>query len=483
MSPTRLDELSDHALLNILRYLSDKPSRKEWSQYVSTSDALMSIHPSCPLSRVAGSSFPHVNCAFDVPDGERNSTQPGMVNLEMGDSYSRMIEWLEHAGESVTSVRVDGDMYHAGIEGIPSLLQSLEVRAIALRCLDISNHLDITLLWSGLLRATGGRLEKLVANCRQQMEIEKHCRSLRVLKLSVIFSIRVSMLHALGPTLKNLGVSAWTWQGVPTGQQVRELCPNLSSVHLDVSSANDASLTEYAELLCSYGDRLRFADLRALSAALCERVCASCPNLRCTIGPKKLPEMMRAMGSSLKTIMWDWGDKIECKNLTSFAGSCNAIQSIYLREYPDNAARVLRGLLHSDNPLLTFLSLDVSGEGDVGPALRELGARAGTLRKLMYVGTVMTGHTLEAVARGAPLLERVEIELTEDEISRRPERVVRFTKAFLECPKLRYFYVHTQDWDEDRSVHLDEIAIACRRARFQRKFPLYVNLFEIEYLL
>lgn len=49
MLSSRLHELTESALHNVLRHLSSKPSKLDWVSFVQIQDALMAVHPSIPL--------------------------------------------------------------------------------------------------------------------------------------------------------------------------------------------------------------------------------------------------------------------------------------------------------------------------------------------------------------------------------------------------------------------------------------------------
>lgn len=88
-------------------------------------------------------------------------------------------------------------------------------------------------------------------------------------------------LCAAGPILATLEIYADPVLHEREFKQLQELCRNLSSITL--RACTEESESACADLLCSYGSLLQYADLGWMPVPLCERITKSFENMHCEL--------------------------------------------------------------------------------------------------------------------------------------------------------------------------------------------------------
>lgn len=479
MSSTRLDDLSDEALQNVVRHLSSKPRKVNWTKYVRPQDALTSVHSSSPLSDVASSSFP-------------------VITLPM--SHELVAEWLQSAGESLVDLTMNRGALH-GLGSIEPTLESLVGNSRALRRLDIG-HLSPTLP-NDLLRATRGRLHELVANRWAMKGIELHCMGLRKLVLYVAHYDYPAgrgldgMLRAAGSTLESFKIRAESIMcSRKQFEEVREHCPKLSSIH--ILAFGDATLSAYADLLCSYGAQLRFVHLHQMSTSLCERVVASCERFRCGLDRMHADDLlgkMNVLGTRVTRVRMLLGmslveERLCTRDISSASLSCTRLEQICLDVCSASAASAIKALRCDEMPLLSEFDLNICDVDEVGggggEGLWELSKYAASLRSFSFNGLLQDNAAFEALALGSPTLQRVRLcfpdNFTFDRGGEMPAwyqtRVEDVVNTFLDCPKLRQLRLQA---GERRKRPLETITNMCRRMQLTTKPDLNVTVLGVDY--
>lgn len=255
MSPTRLHELPESALQRVLRHLSSKPARWNWRSFVDSEDALTALYHCSALRGVARESFKRI-VVHVLDNGERELGNLDMVHLR---STNDLIRWCQAAGESLTELAFAADRHRdVARKEDESILQALEGNCHFLRRLDF---IDFEILKTDMVKAslerTRGRLRQFSTPSLipRAPAIERHCIGLRKLVLFGSYFNILEILRFAGPTLESIHYLHPMAKG--NFKKIRELCPKLSSILLHAE--NDGFLSDYADLLCSYGEQVRCA--------------------------------------------------------------------------------------------------------------------------------------------------------------------------------------------------------------------------------
>lgn len=210
MSLTYLDQLPGAAQRIVVRHLSSNPKKISWTKYVQAEDALNAMHPFCPLSIVARSSFTGIN------HGDMTSLKPSEVRLSR-EQTPVLAEWLQVFREllfhlTLNSALLQGDHDFGNIK---PKLELLRGNCLGPRRLDIrhlSSGLPDSLLW-----ATIGRLRELTASQWVTSGIDQNCIGLRKLvlyssshecpvgEMNKVWHLN-NLLLAAGPTLETIKI-------------------------------------------------------------------------------------------------------------------------------------------------------------------------------------------------------------------------------------------------------------------------------------
>lgn len=122
----------------------------------------------------------------------------------------------------------------------------------------------------------------------------------------------------------------------------------------------------YAELLCSLGPLLKFAELKDLPATLCNQVVSACSNIRCRFvldwyDGNAGVDKFSALGPLIAELTWDMTeDDTNDSSLELAARSCSCLESIKLygaEDSSENLGYAILQLLCAKRPQLTSLVL------------------------------------------------------------------------------------------------------------------------------
>lgn len=501
MERTRLHELPESALQNVLRNLSSKPARLSWVPFVDSNDAITAMDPSCALCGVARASFTRL-CTKStiVTEDERN----WVVLSEVSEPWLPP-KWLQTDGEYLTELRMDIELTAFDSGRIDEMLQELERNCLALRHLDIvnvsRNEIVATRVRRHLLEKTRGRLHELVAKTVDIPAIQLFCSGIKKLVLGDISRHGfLDMLSVVGPTLESINCRAELSER--DCEQTQQLCPKLFYIVLWVRNHHSA----YAGLLCSYGAQLRYAEFHSLGVANLERIMISCPNVRCSLDLIQYMDdghtvdddghtldEWKVLGPCAKSAFLDLDDLQNEHNMQevklALRPSVN-LEDVSLHVSPDDAVRGVKELFCYDRPLLTSLELGIYGDNgdDLGEVLQELSAHVGHLRKFSFKANSEDNGSFEAVARNALMLEDVRIRFNDRILGENvpgltapeyEEQLAGTVAAFLKCPKLRLLEVFPDIKDEEE---IEAIANLCCRVRLKGSNRFYVKVHGIEYL-
>lgn len=301
MSPTRLYDLPERALQNMLCKLSSKPAKGDRFAYVEPDDALMAVDPASALYDVARASFPNLSTTA-YPENDEGY----VVYLRNESDPSCLTRWLRSAGESLTALTLGNRICAADSDTLEEMLQVLEKNCVAVRRLDIdgcfmyhSIH-EKSDLSKIILEKTRGRLHELVAREFDAPAIEQHCSGLKVLHLQGRCDRFLDVLRVVGPTFESI-----QYRGRLISidfEQIQKLCLKLSSIDLMAECEHRAA---YTDLLCSYGAQLRFTVFGWNFMPDCERILSSCPNLRCSLMLEThYDEFVDLSGEEIDSIVW-----------------------------------------------------------------------------------------------------------------------------------------------------------------------------------
>lgn len=214
----------------------------------------------------------------------------------------------------------------------------------------------------------------------------------------------------------------------------------------------------------------------------------ACPNMRrdaTSVGLRsRFLEFLQAAGRSLKqnetcTKSDEIDDNGEALGIAT--RTCTGLESISLTGTADQLTRTIAELYCVSRPCLTKFHLQFKKKGDVVPALRELGNRAAVLHDFAYDGVLPEIGAFDVIARGAPLLEFVRIDLFYN-MQRIPDfeaRVVDIVQTFATCPGLRLLEI----WEVTGfTSRLDAVADICARLRLGKGCTASVTVLGTDYL-
>lgn len=236
---------------------------------------------------------------------------------------------------------------------------------------------------------------------------------------------------------------------------------------------NPRELSAYAELLCSYGEQLRFLRVDEFSEDALRRLVTACPRMKCEDQNALRPDLS-VLETSLRKVRMFVRSDIDVNALATDMESCSAIEDIKLHANKHNVADSARGLLMFDKTFLaSFNIIMVSGWGDDG--LWELSQKAENLRTFSFAGNLFDLDALQAIADGAPRLEMVTIFHGVCEDIRylmrgmRPERLTDTVRIFVECPNLIYLEVSFNNKEPVRLTSVVDLVCPLRVKGKRRK--------------
>lgn len=239
--------------------------------------------------------------------------------------------------------------------------------------------------------------------------VKNQCTGIRSLSLEGRPKNLGNLLAAVGPSLESIKNSSDCPSDSCEIKQVQAPCPNLSNVSLEVIYDTQSALPDYADLLCSYCPKLKFATMGELPVPLCTQVVSVCPNMRCLyhIGYSALDgafDTLAAIGPSLKELEYiarstDFNDL----RLGLAMRLCSSLVRVDLDSTDLTSEQTVHGikqLFDDEIPLL-------SSADEFSDAVMKTGQRAGTLHKFSFSGRVEGKGAFQAFVQGAPLLRNV----------------------------------------------------------------------------
>lgn len=184
---------------------------------------------------------------------------------------------------------------------------------------------------------------------------------------------------------------------------MRNFCPNLSNISIEV---HPHELSSFAELLYSYGEKLRLLDINQFPVEIREKLVVACPLMQCK-GRVKFTAGIGVLARRVRDLVIDICPDESAENLdrlTWDVQACSAIEDISLTVGEENGTEVVQGLFRFEKPFLSSIKLVMSEDSFGDEALLELAKHAGSLRSLIYAGDLEDVRALEAIVRAAPLL-------------------------------------------------------------------------------
>lgn len=431
---SRLEEIPDEAVLNVIRYLSRAPSKVDWVSSIDHVDALSTLLLPGSLSEISRALFTRLSvghrrliCAGGTPIEES-----GTIYLPR-DDVGLLTKWLRVCGKGLTSLAFESSMTDKFEDDLRSMLRALEEDCPVLRRLDIRN-IGVSPFSRAVLRARDGKLVELAGAGEHSADIERYCRGLRSLVLTNVPANLRDVLRTVGPTLETIEVlQPWACSRADM-QTVKELCPKLVHVAFKVERGSPGE--PYSDLLQSYGQQLQFASLGRMSKHLCEAVVDACPNLTCEADfmTDSWLDRMLVLAPSLKRLHVFVDAEVDGEKLAEAGGMCRLLEEVQLSTTSERAACAVEEVLSGENPRLTSFKLGLVNKGSANEALYVLGSRATTLDEFCFLGELPDTKAFDAVVEGAPLLQKVCIRL-HGPVEHEP--VESIVKAFVNCLKLK----------------------------------------------
>ncbi len=324
---THLDGLPDDALMSILRSTHHVPS--EWKSRTS-----LFFSKTSPFQTVASTMFNTVNLVAEKMirlQPEKATLKVGVSDTSEENVHSFALEALRVCGESVKKVTLD--FYHYLH---PNANTSMLMKYIVKYCpnvekvsLDGGKEDDCNLI----LRHFGPQLHFLKLDkhdcnlilrhfgphlhfLKLDKQMRKHLDLSRCLNLKE-FKFYGDRLTDLKPYWGNLGrvlekvhlgcESRDSKHWVETLDQIRENCPNLTTITMDIQLNLLFALIgkeRYLLFLLSYGKNLIRANVEGLQAEDFTRLCNTCPNLRLTYFVERWRDLkaLRALKSHVRNL-------------------------------------------------------------------------------------------------------------------------------------------------------------------------------------
>lgn len=228
----------------------------------------------------------------------------------------------------------------------------------------------------------------------------------------------------------------------------RELCGKLTHILFNVEEGDTSGFKAYAGLLKSFGEQLRFGHVGLMPEKLCKEIVSACPNMLCGADLYERDdweERMLALSPALKRIGAKVDAEVEWQIFSRAARECSKLEEIVLHTDPEQAARAVRELFCVEKPGLKLFHFYVHGKGSGTQALHELSTGARSLEKFLFHGPTEHPEVFRAVARGTPMLRRVDIQSPTTGTSTQgmgsQEYVQRVTRAFRICRHLENIQV------------------------------------------
>lgn len=332
MGETYFEMLDVDAISNVIRFLSMRPLRGDWHNFVEADDLLALYEAGGALSAGGRITFSGIGCARHVDDdwcgprrecaclSEEKRPRTALLASEGRCGVARV---LAKAGDSFTQFtctrgRDVGSKCARALAKYGENVKELRIRAIVTaECLEV------------ILGARGGSLEMLEVNTRAPRVAEvvvKHCEMLRELVLIDEHRSLTRILGAVGAGLSSLTIKpALTRAHI---EAIRDHCRNVQTVHVWCEAALYQAL---AEMYVSFGRQLRFAPLHRFSCAQIRLVTRHCTQLSVQINIVQHHAMvLHAIGAHLRCAEIVCGADTKLDGVGDALGTCSNLQKLYV---------------------------------------------------------------------------------------------------------------------------------------------------------
>lgn len=203
---SRLHELPESALQNVLRHLSSKPSRINWAGFVPFEDALTVVHPLSILREVALSLFTRLSVTRRGVNGEEDELRLLFPN---DSDPSLLSKWFQCPGGSLSEFTYVGNLTALDPEAMELMVKAFEENCILLRELMVFS-LDYhqpeparTFLEKFRDRV---RIVDARGSLLDDISFEMHYTGLRTLEISGAPHRAQRILRVAGPTLEAIHI-------------------------------------------------------------------------------------------------------------------------------------------------------------------------------------------------------------------------------------------------------------------------------------
>lgn len=500
---------------------------------MDSADVLMAMHPSSGLRAAARASLTHLNSGGPPP------WDKSVVDVFHDDAHAqRLTEIFKVSGDSLTTLTLH--LYSTNedrtvpVPDYETMISAIGEHGISLHSLNLTAYpyLRYFIFADELLQSIGGRLRALTLRVypgtgRYLVSYpkihERTCAGLRKLSLEYIPEEGFEeMMIAAAPTLETFELidCSVVFEYIP-GPRWTEMLRKLSSISLKPENENDVST--YADMLCSYGSQLHFANIDALQSKHLPSIVNSCLNVRCDLETsvlkpryKRFLERMTVLGSCVRSVTLGYSpysyessdeemanvddesdEEAEDANarptkeeFIAASMACKQIEELTIYDDDPDAFSPIHGLLSSEMPILSFLDLTFSGrnEGRIlnnsHDILMKIGKLAPSLRVFRYSGHAQAQGVFDALAQDVPALQQVSILFTEADLddlnaSVRWHHIQDVTISFLKCSGLQKLHVLARGLGSEFN---EGIKILCRQAYLKKRRSLDVMVQERSYI-
>lgn len=339
------------------------------------------------------------------------------------------------------------------------LLKYLLSNYIALRKLDIFAVQDVAVA-TAILAATEGRLLSLTCSTASYDGIAVHCAGLEELNVSQLPASNRALWSTVGSSLLWIGADCELREGLQAAAQMKTLCPKLESVHL----VNHEEVDFCADLLTSYGNQLRVAEIGHFSEASVQALVNACPKAKFYHTNRGSEfSTMKVLGKQLISCSIYLYSRPNFNELAAAADSCPNLEafSLWVYEEDDSMFRYsMAALVRS--PKRHLASLDIFTTLSTSPAdtLHVLADQTGSLRSLSLCGHLYGAaekFIFWPIAEANPLLGKVTVRLPcykidarlgrtyEETIRRTEDQVLDIIETFVEqCKSMTQLSIESQ---------------------------------------
>lgn len=246
-------------------------------------------------------------------------------------------------------------------------------------------------------------------------------------------------------------------------------CPNPCNVDVRV---HPDDITSFAELLCSYGERLQVLEIDQFPANIRGELVIACPRMRCK-GFVMYSSDIGMLGFALREleVLCPIEDEMGVEKLTLDMQACPEIEEIEICVLEKTAQEVMEGLLKFEKRKLTTFALEIWDNGIGDKALLEMAKHAKRLPTFAFVrGRLQDLRVLEDIVVAAPFLESVTVSagdiLEWGDMYRdvRVQKLIDIVSIFADCTCLQDVEVSI---NEQNPVRIEKVANIVRRLRLK----------------